>query len=53
MENKQTSQKQGICRNFVTLLWEFPSIDNFSVGKYFENIVKITLWKNFHDRINN
>ena len=25
----------------------------FSVCKYFENIVKIILWKNFHDRINN
>ena len=51
MENKQTSRKQGTCRNFVTKLWEFPSIDFFFA--YFENIVKIILWKNFHDRIHN
>ena len=25
----------------------------FSVGKYVENIVKIILWKKFHDRIHN
>ena len=53
MENKQTWQKEGTCRNFVTLLWEFPSITTFSVGKYFENIVKIILWKKFHDQIHN
>ena len=53
MENKQTSQKQGTCRNFVILLWEFPSITIFSGGKYFENTVKIILWKNFHNRIYN
>ena len=53
MENKQTWQKQGTCRTFVSLLWEFPSITIFSVGKYFGNIVKIILWKKFHNRILN
>ena len=53
MENKQTSWKQGTCRNFVILLWEFPATTIFSVDEYFENIVKIILWKKFHDRIYN
>ena len=31
------------------------SVNNyfFSIDKYFENIVKILLWKNFHDQIHN
>ena len=53
MESKQTSRKQGTCRNFVTILWELPSVTIILFFKYFENVVKIILWKNFHDRIHN
>ena len=36
MESKQTSRKEGTCRNFVILLWAFPSVTIFSIDKYFE-----------------
>ena len=44
-------------RELVANLWfNFESFRHqlfFSVGKYFENVVKIILWKNLHNRIHN